>query len=262
MCQYYQEGPQSVRIVDDIAEALDVIANDRYVYVACGVAGLTVLPQQCAGWGVPNVLSTFTAAVSEPDAEDFGVQGTPPQRFRAVDLAWSLAELIDAVSLRLNAESAGDSWDVSFLPDPLVAAGTGYVARDESPCWRGRLPVRYTLLHAASPDAWTALGDVTVVFGDFRDARRARAAAPRTRTPSASAQVSHELARPGTARLTVHALTGALVRVLADGPQTAGAHFATWDGRDGRGREMPAGGYVVRIATEAGAGAVKAVLVR
>jgi len=75
-------------------------------------------------------------------------------------------------------------------------------------------------------------------------------------------QVSYELARPGPARVTVHALTGALVRVLADGPQTAGAHFAAWDGRDGRGREMPAGGYVVRIATEAGTGAVKAVLVR
>ncbi len=263
VCQYYQQGLQSVRLVDEIAEALDVIANNRNVYVACGTAGLTVLPQQCSGEGVPVVLSTFTAAVSEPDAGDSEVQGAPPRRPRAVDLAWSLAEPIDAISLRLSAESAGDSWDVSFLPGPLGAPDMSYVARDDSPLLAGAPSVRYTLLHAASPGAWAALGDVTVVFGS--------SSTPGALVPqlhvypnpfNPSTQVSYEMARPGTARVTVHALTGALVRVLADGPQAAGVHYAVWDGRDERGREMSAGGYVVRIATEAGTGAVKVVLVR
>jgi hypothetical protein len=245
--------------------ANDVVVSGGCAFVADGAAGLQILPMQCAVT-VPTLLASFTAVAWDPATGGSlvpGMPSAPALRPRVVDVAWSLSEPRAPESMRLVVECAGTSRDVPFLPDPQGAAGMSYSARDESPLLAGGTSARYTLLHAASPGAWTALGDVTIVFGT---SATPGAAVPQLHVYpnpfNPSTQVSYEMARPGTARVTVHALTGALVRVLADGPQTAGAHFAAWDGRDGRGREMPTGGYVVRIAIEAGTGAVKAVLVR
>jgi len=62
--------------------------------------------------------------------------------------------------------------------------------------------------------------------------------------------------------LAVYDGTGRRVRTLAAGPQRAGRHAVVWNGRDGQGRQVPAGVYWVRIATEQAAEAVKAILVR
>lgn len=48
-------------------------------------------------------------------------------------------------------------------------------------------------------------------------------------------------------RLSVHALDGRLVRVLADGPSAAGRHDATWDLRDAAGSPVPAGLYFAKL---------------
>jgi hypothetical protein len=54
--------------------------------------------------------------------------------------------------------------------------------------------------------------------------------------------------------LTVHDVTGRLVRRLGDGEAAAGRHTVTWDGRDTGGRAAPAGVYFVRLrAGDAGA---------
>ena len=49
------------------------------------------------------------------------------------------------------------------------------------------------------------------------------------------------------ARLGVYDLTGRRVRVLVDEALRAGPHEATWDGRDDRGRALPAGLYFTRL---------------
>lgn len=56
-------------------------------------------------------------------------------------------------------------------------------------------------------------------------------------------------------RLTVHDLRGALVRTLHAGRLPGGPGAISWDGRDDRGRAVPGGTYVGRLA---GAGAVQA----
>ena len=48
------------------------------------------------------------------------------------------------------------------------------------------------------------------------------------------------------ARVTLHDVSGRLVRVLADGPFLAGTHAVTWDGNGRDGRVAPAGVYFIQ----------------
>jgi hypothetical protein len=60
--------------------------------------------------------------------------------------------------------------------------------------------------------------------------------------------VNYELAQYGSVELTVHDVSGRLVRRLENRPSQAGFHAARWDGTDGRGRVVPAGVYFVRFS--------------
>jgi hypothetical protein len=51
----------------------------------------------------------------------------------------------------------------------------------------------------------------------------------------------------GPVRVSVHDASGRLVRTLARGALTAGTHALSWDGRNGAGRAMPAGLYLVSV---------------
>ncbi len=64
------------------------------------------------------------------------------------------------------------------------------------------------------------------------------------------ARVRFTLPRAMNVELALYDLSGALVRRLARGPQTAGANQADWDGRDAQGRPAPAGLYFVRLSAD------------
>ncbi|MBN2172390.1 MAG: T9SS type A sorting domain-containing protein [Candidatus Krumholzibacteriota bacterium] len=74
--------------------------------------------------------------------------------------------------------------------------------------------------------------------------------------------VRFHLAEPGAARLVVIDVTGRRVATLFDGPLAAGVHERRWDGRDDAGNPVASGVYLVRLETDAGRWAQKAVLVR
>ncbi len=59
--------------------------------------------------------------------------------------------------------------------------------------------------------------------------------------------VRYELAQYGPVELTVHDVSGRLVRQLECGPRQGGTHAVRWDGADGRGRAVTAGVYFVRL---------------
>jgi hypothetical protein len=75
--------------------------------------------------------------------------------------------------------------------------------------------------------------------------------------------ISYQLAAAAPVRLSLYNVMGQQVAVLASGPQRAGGHQATWDGRDRAGRPMPNGVYFIRLEA-AGQGTVvqKAMLLR
>lgn len=66
--------------------------------------------------------------------------------------------------------------------------------------------------------------------------------------------LSFELVAPSGVGVTVHDVSGRLVRTLASGGHPAGVHTVTWDGTDARGVRSAPGVYFVRIRTGAGAG--------
>ncbi|MAE69563.1 MAG: hypothetical protein CME06_03735 [Gemmatimonadetes bacterium] len=62
-----------------------------------------------------------------------------------------------------------------------------------------------------------------------------------------STTIPFALAEAGGVRLAIYDLKGALVRILVDGPRSAGLHAVRWDGRNRVGLVVPTGVYVVRF---------------
>ena len=71
-----------------------------------------------------------------------------------------------------------------------------------------------------------------------------------------------ELPAGGEAVLAIHDLLGRRVRILHDGQAAGGPHAFRWDGRDGRGRELPSGCYLARLTTPRGTISHKLILAR
>ena len=56
--------------------------------------------------------------------------------------------------------------------------------------------------------------------------------------------ISYDIAKTGTVRLSIYALTGQRVRTLVDADRPAGAHSVAWDGTDANGRPVASGVYL------------------
>ena len=61
--------------------------------------------------------------------------------------------------------------------------------------------------------------------------------------------ITFSLAQPGNVTVAVYDLQGRRVRVLAEGSCAAGARSVTWNGRDGTGRDVGSGVYLLRLET-------------
>jgi hypothetical protein len=78
-----------------------------------------------------------------------------------------------------------------------------------------------------------------------------------------STTIPFSLSAPTAATLTIHDVSGRLVRMLADARSfPAGHHELRWDGRDGTGQLAPSGVYFYRLETPAGATARAMLLVK
>lgn len=61
-----------------------------------------------------------------------------------------------------------------------------------------------------------------------------------------SAAIHLDLARAADVDLRIYDVAGRTVRILAQGPRAAGSHGLSWDGRDGGGRRVSSGVYLLR----------------
>ena len=94
--------------------------------------------------------------------------------------------------------------------------------------------------------------DGTVVAGSLEAAADLEISMTAGRPNPVSANTTVPFTLPGSAtvRLEVYNLAGQLVRVLADGPYTAGAHEVLWDGRGEDGRSVASGVYLIRMTAD------------
>lgn len=99
--------------------------------------------------------------------------------------------------------------------------------------------------------------DALVSWGVVLDAGAPPPVAPPARlavsgNPARGEQWFELAAAAGTQQLTVYDTAGRVVRRLERGTRPAGARRVRWDGRDDRGRPVPAGLYLVRFDTPGG----------
>jgi uncharacterized repeat protein (TIGR02543 family) len=74
--------------------------------------------------------------------------------------------------------------------------------------------------------------------------------------------VAFDLAASGPVRVTVYAVDGRLVRVLADDRRAAGRYELVWDGCDDQGRRQGSGVYFLRLATADGDRSARMVMLK
>jgi hypothetical protein len=79
-----------------------------------------------------------------------------------------------------------------------------------------------------------------------------RLLAPEADVASGQSGIVWWLPRPGGVRIHVLTEAGKLVKVLADGFQSAGFHRSVWDGTDGTGAPVGSDRFVVRLDTRGG----------
>jgi len=72
----------------------------------------------------------------------------------------------------------------------------------------------------------------------------------------------YSLPKRGLVRLTVYDLLGRKVRTLLHKEVQAGAHAASWDGRDKDGAAMPSSIYIIRLESQSHVQAIKVTLIR
>ena len=59
--------------------------------------------------------------------------------------------------------------------------------------------------------------------------------------------IAFAMPKTGVAKLEIYDASGKRVRTILDGEVSAGLNQATWDGRDGGGRNVPPGTYFARL---------------
>jgi hypothetical protein len=77
-----------------------------------------------------------------------------------------------------------------------------------------------------------------------------------------STEFSYSVGVSGPVRLGVYDVAGHHVATLVDGVRAVGRHTIAWDGRDGRGYDLPAGVYVTRVECAGGTASGRVVLAR
>lgn len=77
-----------------------------------------------------------------------------------------------------------------------------------------------------------------------------------------STTIRYELPKAAIVSLVVYNLLGQKIAQLADGRMEPGYHQVHWSGRDGSGREVPSGIYIVRLVTPEYSKSVKTILLR
>jgi len=155
-----------------------------------------------------------------------------------------------------------------------------YILSWSAPSSTGGLPITYEYRRKAGSDTWgswsnvgtsTESGYLTLESGTTytfqvraRNCKGPGSAAQKTFTPSSTSSLSlsvsavpnpfnpqttvrFELPTAGPVRLVVYNLAGQPVRTLLDGEYlSAGSHAVVWDARDGQGRPVASGMYLLR----------------
>lgn len=121
--------------------------------------------------------------------------------------------------------------------------------------------ISYRLSVRQGDSDWEEVGRQTVSLTPATDWLRLRlAAAPNPANPRTTIELW--LPQAGAVELSVYDVRGRQVARLLSGVQPAGRVEVAWDGRDGRGRKIASGVYLVQVRREEGVATERVALVR
>jgi hypothetical protein len=137
--------------------------------------------------------------------------------------------------------------ELKVTVDPVLPEARGGYRFVDSGALSGRT-YEYRVAGLADNGERTFFGPLAVTTQD-REVPRALWLAPCAPNPARRATtVSYGLPRVADLRLTLYSPDGRLVRTVVESAGlAAGYYVSTWDGRDDRGREVPAGVYLLRL---------------
>lgn len=158
-------------------------------------------------------------------------------------------------------DGSGTSWDIATVGYDGGTGAQQWVLRHDGPSGQsdearavvvgaGRLFVTGYVYAAVTGKDWITLAyDLGLTSGAPLPSVASALAMPWPNPFNPAVNIAFDLAAPASARVAIHALDGALVRVLHDGQAAAGRTTLRWDGRDVAGRTVAAGAYTVRLTT-------------
>lgn len=161
---------------------------------------------------------------------------------RVVALSWVTTAEIDHDGFHI--ERSADGRDYTRLTDELVRGRSPYRFVDEDVV--GNRTYFYRVVAVDQAGVESVYGPVSVTTPAW-SIRVAGLSFARPNPFVSSTDLRFTIERPGRVELSLFDVSGRRVRTLVSGEVEAGEHVATWDGRDDRGRPMPAGTYFSRL---------------
>jgi hypothetical protein len=223
------------------------------------VLGDAVFFQALREYGLRHAYGTATTEDFQRVCEE--VSGRGLGRFFQ---EWIYGEYYPKYGFRWDSVAAGGGWDVTVELDQLQAGQLFWMPVDvvvhtasgtQTLVAMDSLLAQSFTFHVAEPpesvlidpDEWI-LRSVETLGVEFPPGPTALELLPPRPNPApGSATFAFVLPRAGEARVGIFDVRGARVRWLDAGVLTAGSHSLAWDGRDGGGRAVRPGIYVVKI---------------
>lgn len=170
--------------------------------------------------------------------DTFDVEWTINENNPAIDDSARQAALfvngLESISTAYNNSNGLHTWPM-VVPDLSSGSCTIEISASDA----------YGNLAAVTSDIFTILLQDTGVDNGIPMQTRLMPARPNPFNPSTT--LSFTLAAAGQTRLTIHDLRGRTVRTLIDHAMAPGRWSVTWNGRDDRGRVLPAAPYITRL---------------
>lgn len=156
--------------------------------------------------------------------------------------------------ITLHDRGGGGTADlVGTWPTTLAVSGPGdlgeFLGASNEGYWLLRV-TDHEVGDAGTLESWAldfTLTDVPSGTGGDVPAARTRIVGSTPNPFNPTTRIDFELSAAGRTRLSIHDVRGMLVRELLDRDLPAGPHDVLWNGRDGAGRELASGIYLLRL---------------
>jgi len=188
----------------------------------------------------PSVLSSFTAEQT-PDG---------------VEISWELGQPLPQDSQRLVGSNAGSEWELEVQRIGLFR----FSATDVVDVTSVEGQIEYRLFGRTDESGWTLLGITEIDAPPIKLVTRLTGIHPNPSNPSA--RIEFELAKESRVQVTIHDVTGRLVRMLSSQEYVPGRHDVVWRGETDSGVACPSGVYFVRMVAGGHSESMKLVILQ